>query len=295
MNLTPSDEPRDIYAHVAQRITERLLDLTMTGTVAEKTMAKHWLEYVGPDGYFPRGFAKQPVMILPYGGTHDGYKKALLSWFTKNAPDALVQDMRNRRVLINFLARQVRLTTEEAVSTSVGVMRWVKDCARAVAKTGNAVEWVAPSGFLVRQLYTSEQYKQVQIKMRGRRMRVLEVSQGEEIDVSAQSRRAPPNFIHSLDAAALVLAVESAKLRGISHIMAVHDCVGTHAADMGHLNVALREGFMRIYQRNVLMDFKAACIKAMGNTFAAAGRLEDPPRLGDLDLEQVRYAPYFFA
>jgi DNA-directed RNA polymerase len=62
-----------------------------------------------------------------------------------------------------------------------------------------------------------------------------------------------PNFVHSLDAAALMLTICTAQDRRASTAFAaIHDSYGTVAADMQTLLDTLRECFVRMYQTDVL-------------------------------------------
>ncbi|WP_083467775.1 DNA-directed RNA polymerase [Methylobacterium tarhaniae] len=50
--------------------------------------------------------------------------------------------------------------------------------------------------------------------------------QTPDLDAASQLRGIAPNFVHSLDAAALTLSLISAKVRGIAAFTSVHDAYG---------------------------------------------------------------------
>jgi DNA-directed RNA polymerase len=82
-------------------------------------------------------------------------------------------------------------------------------------------------------------------------------------------------------------AVEMQK-RGL-HFSAVHDSYWTHPCDIEEMNVVLRESFIELYNRPLLEELKINwAIRYPSITFP------DIPAPGELDLNDVRSAPYFF-
>ena len=70
---------------------------------------------------------------------------------------------------------------------------------------------------------------------------------------------------------------------------AVHDSFWTHAADIDEMNDILRESFVDLYNRPLLEELKRGWELRYPN-------LDFPaiPKRGDLDIEEVKKAPYFF-
>ena len=82
-------------------------------------------------------------------------------------------------------------------------------------------------------------------------------------------------------------AVEMEK-RGL-HFSAVHDSYWTHPCDVEEMNSILRESFIELYNRPLLEELKNTWeMRYPSITFP------DIPAQGDLDLNDVRSAPYFF-
>ena len=67
----------------------------------------------------------------------------------------------------------------------------------------------------------------------------------------------PPNFIHSLDAAHLMLTLNRCQQLGIEDFVAVHDSFGTHACDVAKLARALRDSFMHMHSQPLLDQYHA--------------------------------------
>lgn len=85
----------------------------------------------------------------------------------------------------------------------------------------------------------------------------------------------------------LMTAIEMEK-RGL-HFSAVHDSFWTHPCDVEALNSVLRDTFIELYKEPLLEDLKQSWeLRYPYITFP------DLPQPGDLDLEEVRSAPYFF-
>lgn len=74
---------------------------------------------------------------------------------------------------------------------------------------------------------------------------------------NAQKAPFPPNFIHSLDAAHLMLTINRCRQLGIEDFVAVHDSFGTHACDVAKLGRALRDSFMQLHHQPLLAQCHA--------------------------------------
>jgi DNA-directed RNA polymerase len=118
---------------------------------------------------------------------------------------------------------------------------------------------------------------------------------GDSPDLSARSQAngIAPNFIHSLDAAHLRALARAAKREGIDYLAVVHDSFATHAARTDDLARLLRETFVEQYEPDLLARFRDEIAAKLPPAWVDA--LPPPPMAGELDLEDVRYAPYLFA
>jgi len=73
------------------------------------------------------------------------------------------------------------------------------------------------------------------------------------------------------------------------HFSAVHDSYWTHACDIEKMNSVLRESFIELYNRPLLEELKQRWEMRYPSI-----PFPDIPDQGDLDLNDVRSAPYFF-
>jgi DNA-directed RNA polymerase len=102
---------------------------------------------------------------------------------------------------------------------------------------------------------------------------------------------ASPNFIHSMDAAAMTKTINSSKREGISDFAMVHDSYGTHSSDMPRLSEILREEFVRMYtEHDVLTELRQHATVVLGTE-----DVPQPPAKGALDLTKILKSQYFFA
>ena len=103
-----------------------------------------------------------------------------------------------------------------------------------------------------------------------------------------------PNFVHSLDSAAMIRTVNIAHDNGIRNFCNVHDSFGTSAADVELLSSALKESFIQTFtETDVLKEFKED-VKAQ-LPVELHDSLPEELEKGDLDIEQLRECDLFFA
>lgn len=307
VNVLPSDKPQDIYRFVAEKITEELLLRKIHTTGKDHLFAKTFLKMVeGEDEMLPREFAKQPVMVFPYGGKLRGYQDLIWKYCTKNHKGLLPDDFRQQREMCGWLAKIVMQTITEIVNLPSKAQAFIEGCVRAIANSGKHAEWTLPTGFTCTNRYVKYKRKRIEMVMAGRRYQIIMSSGEAEIHVLRAVSASPPNFVHSLDAAALCLAicllVESAGSEDLVSFMAIHDGYGTYAPDMDKLAYHLREAFVTLHcDHDMLKQLHENAEKAV-SAFAMSNKdvckLPVIPAFiarGSLDVKKVRDSLYFFA
>lgn len=222
------------------------------------------------------------------------------------------------------------------------VMDWLRGVADVVAgDAGRPLSWVTPSGFIVLQRYHQVKARRIKTRLAGELVytsktgavhavqKLLETSCGvvgknggqiaidltlqeetDQLDVKAQRQGVAPNFVHSLDASALVYAVIYAnRHHRIEDFALIHDSFGTHAGGEGagdsyRLAKAIRDSFVDMYEKNdVLASFEQQMEGAVsGDQLKKAfpgpsghSPFPERPRKGSLDLQQVKESRYFFS
>ena len=280
VNLVPADKPQDIYRTVADHAMGTMRD-TLVAPVDPKqpqnrASAKKWLE-LGID----RSITKRPVMVLPYGGTFNScanYVREAIA--EKWGPDILTN-----RDAVRFLNSTVWASIGEVVISSRLAMGWIRGVADAVTKAERPLQWTAPSGFVVLQDYKEEAERRINLFLTSGRVQVRFQEDIHSLSRHRQMNGAPPNFVHSLDAAALVATVNRASDAGLTKFAVIHDSFGTTAGLADVLAKITREAFVHQYENYDLNKF--------GYENGWIG--DDAPFVGGLDLSEVLNSKYFFA
>lgn len=294
VNLSPGDAPRDIYSEVGRMVEAVLLRLTDGNDKASAALARKWLEAV--NGKLPREVTKRPVMILPYGGTKRAYLKYTLQWMEEYDPDERIFPDDERYDMAAFLTDILWDEVEAKLPRARAVQKWLQDCARLAATANLPLRWTTPIGFVVRHFYGQQVGMKIETLIDGQRITMADWRVTKDLDVQDQMRGIPPNFTHSMDGSVLMASVNKAYNAGIDSITTIHDAYGTVAADVDLLNACLREAFIWTYsQHNVLEDFRAECIALLDDDVTSILKMPHVPAFGELDLEKIRDAEYFFA
>ena len=114
------------------------------------------------------------------------------------------------------------------------------------------------------------------------------------VDTLKQKSAFSPNYIHSLDSAHMMQTAVACRRRGLV-FAAVHDSFWTHPSDVDQMNVLLRDEFVALHSEHLLEQLSAS----FRRDFPEVAWDSDPalalPRMGDLDLEEVKKSTYFFA
>lgn len=266
-NLVPMAVPQDIYGRVANVTVAK--DPTLKGIVT-------------------RSVAKRPVMVLPYGGTiascKDYVRAALRDAGHKFDPERETE-----------IATLVWNSIGDVVVAAKEGMAFLRKMASAMSKKKEHVSWVTPSGWPVLQQYFDMKRSQLDVKAFGKRVQyVVYEPKLDTVDGRRSGQGLPPNFVHSLDAAALVGMVNMALDEGITSFAVVHDSFGTLACDMDMLGACIRSSFFRMYSdHDVLEELRQRVVEVVGPRIAK--NLPPVPPMGKLDLTGVLESPFFFA
>lgn len=289
VNLVPADKPSDIYASVADVATAKLRLMASTGG-DDAALATEWLAF-GLD----RKITKRPVMVLPYGGTYMSCKEYVEQAVIERGTKAPGQgDRKTFSQAIHFLAKVVWESIGEVVIGARECMAWLQACTRLAAKTDLPINWPVASGLWVQQAYKTTKLQQVEVRLFNTRVTLKIAVDGVGLDANRQVMGVAPNFVHSMDAAALVKCVNISLGNGIQSFAMIHDSYGTLAADTDMLGACLRHAFVDLYKdHDVLAEFRASIVAMLPPELAE--KVPPCPTQGTLDLEAVLASDFFFA
>ena len=273
-NLVPEDIPQDMYNDVADYAIIHVQIDAKYGSGDDKEAAQELV------GKISRSVVKRATMTTPYGVTRGTiYKQLLENEQIKSCKDP----KKCARYLAGVLEDCIPLVAVEANN----VMQWLRKLATTLAKANRGMTWTAPSGFIVD--HAIREPKTVRVATADHSLVLHEQDERRKIDVRKQADGIVPHFVHSYDAAHMMLTTNSLHAQGIRHFAMVHDSYGVHACDVDLLHRVLREEFVGIYSEPVLMNFLREQLKEhrMG--------LPAMPVPGTLDIRQVLSSAYFFA
>lgn len=305
-NLLPAPRPQDIYQIVADKTKEELIFYADNGVIVtrkdgesewydEKDLARRLLAFG-----INRKTTKRQVMVLPYGGTFQACCEYTLEHLQGRLDAGEGSEetihMGNAWAASRFLANLIWQSIDSTVIAARAAMNYLQNLASIVASEGLPVNWSTPIGFLVSQAYYDMREFRVKTRLGASTIRLILREEGEEktIDTRRQRNGISPNFVHSLDAAAMCESIHLASLEGVSSFMMIHDSYGTHAADAAILARCLRRAFVTMFtERDVLADLRDEVAAMLPEGKVA--KLPPLPPKGNLDVTKVLQSAFFFA
>jgi DNA-directed RNA polymerase len=280
VNLVPHPKPADIYQRVADRVIQKLRSRP------DDWVARGWVDFG-----INRKITKRPVMVLPYGGTFKscmGYVRDAVTEKIADGQENPFGDELGKHAAA--LARYVWDSIGDVVVAARDAMDWLQQCARAASKHGEVITWIAPSGFPAHQCYMDQSERRVKTRLQGSLVYLTINEETDTIDGSRQALAVSPNFVHSLDAAAMMLTINLCLDNGVGAFAMIHDSYGTVAPDMPMLQACLRHAFVDMYEdHDVLEEFLTALPEKV-----RADCPQLPPR-GTLNIREVLKSDFFFA
>ena len=280
-NLIPSNKPSDVYGLVANKVVMKLRD-------KDDELAKKWLDY-GVD----RKLCKKPVMCLPYSLTQYSCRQYLEDHVVKeynerNRQHEFGEDLFHAT---QWLTPIVWEAINEIIKGAKEIMKFLKEVSRLVASENLPVTWTTPLGLPIFMSCYKRESKRVKTQMGDSIIKLSLASDTKIIDKRKTGQSICPNFIHSLDASVLQLAVVKANELGIDTFSLIHDSFGVLAPDVRLMAKALREAFCEIYGRDVLANFAVEMKQMLSEKNQK--KFPNIPQKGNLDLEQVKHSIFF--
>lgn len=289
VNLVPGLTRQDIYQDVADKVIEYL--------VADGSdRAVDWIKF-GVN----RKMTKRQVMVVPYAGTFvsclsytkDAVMERLKEGHTVPWGATDGEDHRDRCV---YLAQLIWRAIDETVVKGKEAMKWISDATREYTRWANkqpgspyskAMNWVTPDGFCVIHWRPDETKQRLETYLDGRVV-LTYYDPTERLSPGDMALAVAPNFVHSMDACHLRMAVVRGVSMGLTSFGMIHDSFGVHAADMSaFVETCVKPAFIEMYQNDVLASF--------AGTLPDAVTPPELPLMGTLDLEAVQHSEFFFS
>ena len=251
--MLPSERPQDAYKVVAECAKPEI----------PQELHSVW----------DRKCVKRTVMTIPYNAKPYSNRS-----YIKDALKEKGIEIDKDHLTITVAA--VRKAMHNIVPGPMSVMKWIEDeVSKAIKGGATTLDWVTPSGFVVRQRIMKKKITRLKLQLLGR-CDISVASDSTEVDLARHKAATAPNLIHSLDASLLHLSIN----RFDKPVALIHDSVLTRAVDMDELSTIIRETYMHLFaERDYLTDFAAQI-----------GAETKPPIIGDLQPESVIDSTYFF-
>lgn len=280
VNLLPLDTPADIYTEVMDRTKVLLAE-------EGEPLGMVWLDFIS------RKIVKRPCMTFAYSVTSRGMRDQILDEMRKVDGDSMIPGHDNYSAA-TFLAPYVETAIKSTVDRAAEAMKWLKESVRPVLEEELPVTWSVPDGMPVAHRYVKTTGKRFNVWFQGIRCKVQLRIEGTKHDIRKQQAAIAPNYVHSMDACHLRMVVNRMYNSGITNSFAmIHDSFGTHACDIDELHFAIRDEFIKLYTVNRLEEFRDRMRSIVPN--AEDDAIPQVPSYGELDLEDIREAEFFFS
>lgn len=285
VNLIPGLERQDIYADVAE-VTKRML-------IAEGSPeAMLWVNF-GID----RKMTKRQTMVIPYAGKFSSCMEYTREAYVDKLKDGhrRVWDDKQDQAMVVLLAKYIWAAIDEVVVKGKVAMDWLSSVAREWTKYQNKLEcsgydkrmtWTTPDGFQVVQYRASQKKMRYDTYMNGR-VTLTYYNDTTKLDAKDMALSVAPNFVHSLDATHLRMAVLNGLGVGITSYAMIHDSFGVHAAHMPtFIDNCVKPSFISMYIHS----------DPLSELHEALPFEHDlPPIKGELDINGVSDSEFFFS
>ena len=297
-NCVSGDLPSDIYQIVADKATAIIRETAKTGDDPRK---RRWCKQIlafcerqGLNG-LPRKATKRPTMVLPYGGTLYSCQGYLSEWYTdyvrgQNIPES-EHPFPQRDVFqaLNFLGEVVWAALGAVVVKAREAMDWLHVVADIVSGNNQHVRWTTPLGLKCSQSYVKGKSRRVTL-MTGSRLEIQAWEPTETVDSRKARNGFAPNYIHSLDASAMMHTTNLLAQQGIEEVRMIHDDFATHASNVETLSKTLRYAYLDIFRHPLLETLQQEL-----QSQTPEDEIPLPPAAGTLQLDQLLKSTYFFA
>tara|TARA_B100001093_G_scaffold152768_1_gene145475 strand:- start:28119 stop:30554 length:2436 start_codon:yes stop_codon:yes gene_type:complete len=276
VNVAPTDIPGDLYQLVANVATNFCKE---GNTKWQEIFYEHW------NSQIPRKVVKRSTMCDAYGITDHGIRRYCreeghLSW---------VEDPSDKTQAINELSVIIRDSLDGALQSANQGKIFLQDLTEICAGYGKHASWITPTGFKVINRYTQERIKVLDTHLyRNSRLQLSTVEDTKNPSVLSAVQAIPPNYIHSIDAAHMMLTVLQMHLSNIPSFSMIHDSFGCHCSYVPLMREALVNTFYEIHKEPLLKKFKDDIENVVGPV------ARNLPERGTFDIEDVRQSVYLF-
>jgi DNA-directed RNA polymerase len=278
--------PSDLYEHIAQKVTQRLLVDLQDEDPKVRALAAKWLK-IGVD----RSWTKHAVLSTPYGASALSIQEGLMDQL-----EELIGEVEPRLSALllaypcRYLTKMLRQELLQVVAPCMAVSEWLRLVARKVVKAGHPMQWTTPTGFPVRIAERTPVKARVAMSLFGRKSYCVLMDQPPEAVLSARliCKGVSAGYIHGMDAALCQMVVCRAAGLGMP-MLTNHDCFATVPAWANRMHSVLHDELRELYKTDWLTATRAEIIDTTG-----VSKLPQVPLVGTLSPGAIGTSPYCF-
>lgn len=289
---------------LAARAEKRERDPEIMADARAVPAGNHWAMYWAAQK-IGRSLMKKPVMVYCYGGGKRTFAGAIRE--DSGAP---------WKACMWLAATLYDCVLPAMLPKAHAFMIALQNLARALAKMGRPVEFLAADGLPFRQATVETEKGQVRCHLAdGRSLQIVTQTRTKKLSSAKQASGIAPNIVHHWDALFLRNVVRALAAGGIHHFFTVHDCFYLRAGDWAKGWKIIRRVFIETFQGDVARavwqqiednangsqadSHVAAWAAATGAEYGPAPKLldlmGDCPTKGALDLSGVMRSEYLFS
>jgi DNA-directed RNA polymerase len=285
VNLEPGDRPSDVYTAVAEGVKAEVekdfaaghpVAIFLRGKITRKVVKQPVMTNVyGVTYYGARAQVKKQLEeIFPEIHRHDALDHlTLASYVAKKIFKSLGEMFKGAQAIQTWLGDCADRISTCVTPEQIASMEKDNSEGRSVIpdkthantkklKAGNAqrveagkhlfrssVIWTTPLRLPVVQPYRTSKRRQVKTNLQN--IALQEPTAIDPVSKRKQLQGFPPNFIHSLDATHMMLSAIKCNEENIA-FASIHDSFWTHACDINHLSIVLRDAFVAMHTEDVV-------------------------------------------
>lgn len=291
VNLVPHIKPADVYREVA----DVMRPWVVADAIAGNEIAQWWQTRVD------RGIAKRGTMTVSYGVTPRGVVDQIIAELKKMGvtfDDVTVSEdtKLDHYTAAKYLGDHMWNAINKVITSSRDTMDWMKESTKLIMKEKQPLRWHNKAGFLVIQKYKKAKTMTVNTYWGPVRLQltVKTTPEGSQIDTRKMVASISPCYIHSQDAAHLMLTANAMHDQGVTDFSPIHDSFGVSPCFVPLLSATLREEFIKMYEDGqALEQFRKEILAGLPEAYHQ--KVAPSPSLGTLDLNGIRESLYFFA
>jgi len=291
VNLTPSEDPQDIYSMVATETLRLVQEDTKDPELAAEWMAEG----------ITRSTSKRQTMTLPYGVTSRGARKQKLKDIMQKITIEVLEGKRDKHpfadefLAASYITNKIEEALKGIVQKPLDTMDFLKKLTKVTSHEQKPLRYHTPLGFPVVVHYTPKECGQIKLTLFDKGVKRLFYPLVQQdttgINKSKTERAIAPSFVHSMDACHLMMTVNACAEEGIE-LALVHDSFSCLPNEAPRLRSILVEQFYKLYSENdVLANIRNEVIAQMDDS----SKVPPVPTYGTLDLSLIKQSEYAFS